>query len=265
MAFKNRDSEPKQEQKRIHAYVATPAYDGRGMTDFCISMTEAAQAAAVYGIQVTAAVMGNGAFIEIARNNFVRMFLESECTHLFFIDSDLRFEPRAFVNILLARLPVAAGMYRRRQEPEDYPVKLADYHDGGGLWVEEDWVMCDRVPTGFLCISREVIEEMVADPSTKYLEQPNLPLTPILFDTYLVPRNESGTVNTFMGEDFSWCEKYRAKYGKPIPVWPDWDFTHGGYKCNFYQYLSKEIEKEQREKEQAASAVSGQAETEAAA
>ena len=41
-------------------------------------------------------------------------------------------------------------------------------HKDGGLWVEEDrWLMCDRVPTGFMCIERSVIEGRAPAASTE--------------------------------------------------------------------------------------------------
>lgn len=236
MAFKDREPDKVEEgPKRIHAYVATPAYDGRVYSEFALSLAQAMQAATVHGINVTASVMGNGAFIDLARNCYVRMFLETKCTHLFFIDADLEFEPRAFCGLLTSGHPVAAGMYRRRQEPEDYPCRWVEHKDGG-LWVENDWLMCDRVPTGFLCIERKVIEEMVAD--SPMIVLPDRSDTPRLFYTKMTEQN------AFMGEDFAWCEDYKKKYGKPIHVWMDFDFKHGGYKCNFYKYLSEQIAKE---------------------
>jgi hypothetical protein len=246
MAFKLREAT--KEKPIIHAYVATPAYDGKVDTDFAMSLAEACQAATIFGIRVTAAVMGNGAFIDLARNNFVQLFLKTDCTHLFFIDADLKFEPRAFVSLLRSGKPVAAGAYRRRQKNEDYPIKLADYPEGGGLWVEDDWVLCDRVPTGFLCIERSVIEEM-AEESQKIILKDQDPV-PRLFYTYL------DEMNRFVGEDFAWCDDYIKKYKKRIHVWPDFDFVHGKYECNYYKYLTAEIEKEQAEKSKATQSAS---------
>ena len=253
MAFKQRDSASNQEQKRIHAYIATPAYDGRVLADYSLSLAEALRDAALFGIQTTAAVMGNGAFIEIARNNFVRLFLETDCTHLFFIDADLKFESRAFISLLTANKPVSAGAYRRRQKNEDYPIKLTPYPDGGGLWLEPDgWIRADRVATGFLCIRRDIVEEMAKE--ARLMQQPDTPHTPILFHTYLIPREDGAFA--FMGEDFAWCDDYLKKYNDPIWVWPDFDFVHGGYECNFHEYLNKRIEAEKAE-EQAAAAEAG--------
>lgn len=232
----------------VHVYVATPAYDGKVDCDYSQSLAESAFCSPLYGVQMTASVMGNGAFIDLARNIFVKMFLEKEefksCTHLFFIDADLKFEARAFIGLATSGLPICAGVYRRRQEPEDYPVKWEPHPEKGGLWVEEDWLMCNRVPTGFLCIRRDVLEEMA-----KEAVQMNIHgqegTVPRLFYTKLDAEGR------FVGEDFCFCDDYIAKYKQFIPVWTDMDFRHGGYDCNFHKYLLKEIEKAEQAKEAA--------------
>lgn len=228
--------------RNIHAYVATPAYDGRVYTDYALSLAQSMQAAALMGVNVTAAVMGNGAFIDLARNNFVRIFLEeTECTHLFFIDADLKWEARAFLGLLQAGHKVCAGAYRRRQEPEDYPLRWVEHPEMGGLWVENDWIMCDRVATGFLCIERSVVEEMAAKAPKQVLK--DVKPAPRLFYTQHL---EDGR---FMGEDYAWCDDYIRQYKDPIKVWADFDFVHAGFKCNFYNWLQGQIEKGLKEKE----------------
>lgn len=238
MAFKHKQK-TEDKPKRIHAYVATPAYDGRVQTDFAMSMAETCQIATAMGINVTVCMMRNGAFIDLARNNFVRLFLETECTHLFFIDADLKWEPRAFIGLLQAGKPICAGVYPKRQEPEEYPVRMKEGPEGG-LWVQEGWVMCDRVPTGFLCIERKVIEEMVAKaPVIKSKRDPD---NPQLFYTFI---NED---RHFVGEDFAFCIDYINHSGEHIPVWPDFDFTHGErFSGNWHNFLNRMIEKEEAE------------------
>lgn len=224
----------------VKPYIATPAYDGKVDSDYALSIAESVMLAAAYGVGCTVACMGNGAFIDIARNNFVRMFLETDCTHLFFIDADLKWEPRAFIGLLASGLPVVAGMYRRRQEPEEYPVKYKEDDEGGLRIVHGGWVECERVPTGFLCIERSVIEEMASE--CKMWKQYNAPDIPALFYTQVL---EDGR---YMGEDFSWCDDYCKKYDAYIHVWPDFDFVHGGYKCNWHNFMNKQVEKYERSK-----------------
>ena len=69
MTFKHKKA------KEIHAFVATPAYDGKVECNYSQSLAEASFCAPLYGVRVTASVMGNGAFIELARNVFVKRFL----------------------------------------------------------------------------------------------------------------------------------------------------------------------------------------------
>jgi hypothetical protein len=229
MAFKPRTTE----KKRIHAYIATPAYDGRVLTDYAISLAESAQLGVLNGIQTTAAVMGNGAFIELARNTFVQLFLKTDCTHLFFIDADIRWEARAYVGLLTSGRPICAGVYPKREDPEKYPCHWMHEEDGT-IKMDGHWIMCDRVPTGFLCIERKVVEEMVADAKVIKCKTEIADTQPYLFETYVNADDD------FVGEDFAFSEKYVRKYGAGIPVYPDFDFTHGvRWKGNMHNYLNR--------------------------
>jgi len=227
-----------QQEVRSKAFIATPAYDGKVHTDYAVSLAETCQLATNHDVGIIASVMGNGAFIELARNSFAKMFLETDCTHLFFIDSDLRWEPRAFLGLMESGRKVCSGMYRKRQEPEEYPARFIEDADGGLQIEAGGWIPCNRVPTGFLCIERSVIEEMSKD--VKSLSMGDQGLVPELFYTRTV-ENEDGT-NSFMGEDFAWCDDYMRKYDEPIWVWPDFDFTHAGYKCNWQHFIKRTVE-----------------------
>lgn len=232
MAFKH-----KQKHKTLHAYVCTPAYDGKVECNYSQALAEAAFCCPLYGIRLTAGVMGNGAFIELARNIFVKRFLEefTDTTHLFFIDADIGFPPNAFIGLLQADLPICAGSYRRRQDPEDYPAVFADEPEKGGLWLIEDWIQCKRVATGFLCIRRDVLTEMAADAPKISIPDQDGPV-PWVFHTKFDDKGR------FVGEDYAFCDDYVKKYGKMIPVWPNFDFVHGGFKGNLSTFLEKQYD-----------------------
>lgn len=236
MAFKHKQKL----QTNIHAYVCTPAYDGKVEANYSQSMAEAAFCAPLYGIRITAGVMGNGAFIDLGRNVFVQKFLNEykDCTHLFFIDADLKFEARGFIGLLQSGLPICAGVYRRRQEPEDYPCHFAEDPDKGGLWVDNGWLICNRVPTGFLCIRRDIVEEMAADaPKVRVANHGEVPwVFHTSFDGEWVPKDGA----RFTGEDYSFCDDYVKRYGEGIPVWPNLTFTHGGYTGNLSAFIEKQ-------------------------
>ena len=244
MAFKKRD-EKNEKKNPVHVFIATPAYDGKVTSDYALSLAESCRDATLYGIRCTASVMGNGAFIDVARNIFVRMFLETECTHLFFIDADLRWESRAFISLLMSGKPVCAGAYPKRQLPEEYPLRwLAD--ENKHMTMNGDWIMCDRVATGFLCIERSVLEKMVktapvivGQEHNGVKEEDNARL----FYTYL---QDDGK---FVGEDFAWCKDYCDQTGEYIWVWPDFDFVHNKFPGNYHSFLCKQAEEQIAKKE----------------
>jgi hypothetical protein len=233
-------------------FVATPAYDGKVDTDFAQSIAETmwfcgARVLMEHPlININACFMGNGAFIELARNVFVKMFLEQDdlkdCTHLFFVDADLKWEARAFAGLVDANLPICAGVYPRRQDPIDYPFKWMPHPEIKGpngedtLWIDDrGWLMCSRVPTGFLCIRRDVLEEMAAEAQwlNVYGHEGGVPW---LFETKIDEQRR------FVGEDYAFSDKYVQKYDQPIPVWMDFDFTHGGkWEGNLLHHLDAEV------------------------
>ena len=237
----------KKENKKVHVYVATPAYDSKVDDCYSQSLAETAFSCPLFQVYFSAAVMRGGAFIDLSRNLFAHWFLNKEelkdCTHLFFVDSDLKFESRGLIGLAKAGLPLSGGAYRRRQKDEDYPVVMAPNPDGGGLWFKNDemggeWIMANRIPTGFMCISRKVLEEMSAK-AQKINVEPEGEIAR-LFYTYIDDKGR------FVGEDFAFCDDYVKQYGEPIWVWPDLDFTHGGYEGNYKKWLMEKIEEQDK-------------------
>jgi hypothetical protein len=241
MAFKKRElpKPPPNEAGDVfgtRVFVATPAYDGRVLTDYALSLAESCLLGPINDVFVQASVMGNGAFIDVARDHFVRMFLETNCTHLFFIDADLRWSAKAFLALALSGKPIVAGAYPKRQDPEEYPIKYASNPDGTIRLDSDGCVLAERVPGGFLCIRRDVIERMVEEGKT--LMVGNDPECPLLF--YEKFEKVDDKKIRLIGEDFAFCDDYCRIFGEPIPVMQNIDFIHGGrWKGNFHEYLTR--------------------------
>ena len=250
--YNHEDKVNKTEVLRVH--VATPAYDGKVDSEFASSMLMAGQLCSLNMIEVSTAIIGNGAFIEIARNVLVKEFLESETlknfTHFLFVDSDLQFEPRAIAGLVRSGLPVSCGAYRRRQEPVSYPIRWTPMpkkkeKEPDRLWMNGGWLRCDRVPTGFLCIERGVLEKM----TERAIERGNVILLPDKGPTPWLFYTKIDDQKRFVGEDFAWCDDYMEMYeegvfDEPIWCWPDFDFVHGGFECNYQHYLAEEVQKQ---------------------
>jgi hypothetical protein len=253
----------KEDILRVH--VATPAYDGKVETDFAQQLLMAGQLCSLNFIECSASVMGNGAFIEMARNIFVHQFLEDEelkeFTHFFFIDADVGFEPRGLVGLVRSGLPVSCGVYPRRNPDKDisFPAHFMPIpgtglgtEKMGRLQVKDGWVKMNRVPTGFLCIQREVLEEMSrraiakefpyddGHPGAVKLNDIEKPV-PWLFYTKF---DEEGR---FTGEDYCWSDDYtklwkEGVFEEPIWAWADFDFVHGGVPGNYLHYLKEQTD-----------------------
>lgn len=256
-----------------YVYVATPAYDNKVDTDFSQSLANALWHAFPFGIHASVSHLANSAFIELSRNIFVAYFLHDpalkDATHLMFIDSDLKFDPKAFVGVVKAcreDQPVIAGVYPRRQEELDYPCRLwpePEHLEKTGeevYWLdnpeEPRFVMANRVPTGFLCIRRNILEEMAADAVQLDCDAYDFPV-PKLFYTQYVECDPPKTLKLsdwypdadgdvemrrMMGEDYRWCDDYVARYNRPIPVALGLTFVHGGWEGNYGDYLATLIE-----------------------
>ena len=229
----------KKKDKIPHVFIATPAYDGKVDTDYCQSVVQASYACPLMGMKMTLSCLANGAFIDLARNQFVQAFLNDfkECTHLFFIDADVSFPADSLIGLVGFNKPVIAGVYPKREPEEKYPIRYMEHPDGG-LWCENNFIIAERVPTGFLCIRRDIVEEMAAD-AIKLKIAGNDNLVPRLFRTDVID-NDDGT-QSMIGEDFSWSDDYVAKYGVGIHVWPDIDFSHGGKKGNLAEFLNRTV------------------------
>jgi len=250
------------EVKRVYddetpfVYVCTPAYNGKVDADYAQSVANALWHAFPFGIHASVATMANSAFIELARNIFVSIFLNDPdlkgATHLFFIDSDLKFDPNAFAGVIkscTAERPVVCGVYPRRQKELDFPCRWMPHPEISKekgedcLWVDDDgFLKASRVPTGFLCIRRNVLEEMAKDAIQMDVYGQEWPV-PELFYTS-TQEQEDGTWK-MVGEDYNWSDDYVKRYDRPIDVWMNFDFVHGGYEGNFEKFLAEKVEESQ--------------------
>lgn len=82
--------------------IATPLYGG-AEADYLRSVVGLAGAAERQGVAVSFAWLSNNAVIDRARNVLAAAFLQSDASHLVFVDGDIGFEPEALLD-LVARM-----------------------------------------------------------------------------------------------------------------------------------------------------------------
>lgn len=215
-------------------HIATPAYDGKVHSGYAKSLLLAGYILGKSGIEISGHIAKNGIFIDMARSHMVKLFLKTDATHLMFIDSDMEFEPRAIAALVSSGLPLCGGLYRQRSDERIWITEMPD----NKVNCRDGWVQVNRMPTGFMCIERHVLEVMSEKAPKFMVEDEPCPMVFKVKDKAPIGDGPWRVV----GEDYSFCDDYMALYRsgvfkEPIWIWPDIDFVHDIYPCNFHKYL----------------------------
>lgn len=97
-----------------HIFVATPMYGGLAHAHYIESIMTFMNVAKENNISVTFAFMGNESLITRARNALTYGFLQTSCTHLFFIDADIGFRAHDAIKMIQADCDIIAGVYPKK-------------------------------------------------------------------------------------------------------------------------------------------------------
>jgi len=180
------------------------------MTDVCRQGLHFEAAGA--GIGITEFQWVGDSLISHARNVCVAKFLESDCTDLFFLDSDVACGPGAFSRIMKHPVDLVAGVYRVKSETVRYPV---EWLGPGDLWADPATGLLEvrDVPFGFVRLTRAAVEKMVEAHKDEWFTAAGAESLKcwLLFNTEVKD-------NRFWGEDFYFCRQWRELGGK---VWVD--------------------------------------------
>jgi predicted O-methyltransferase YrrM len=169
-------------------------------------------------------------YIDHARNICVNLFLDSPCSDLIFIDSDLEFDDDAILKLIKHDKGIVAGSYRYKKDEEQYSTIL-DFSRNGNCKEEKTGLVYATVaPTGLMRINRNVFEDMGKHYGLKPDSQGIIPF----FGTGVLCKD-----NHWYGEDAFFCKRWREMGGE-IFVEPRITITHYGsqeYKGNYHEYL----------------------------
>jgi glycosyltransferase involved in cell wall biosynthesis len=150
--------------------IATPFYELKGFSPYIKSMTETTRLLTMHGIQWEFMDLSGDSYVHRARNSMCMNFLEDPwATDLFFIDSDMAWDPRAFIDIMFRPEPVIGGSYPVKNkwdlwtsQPEIIERDTPNAHfigipmpDGSSL------IKASRLAGGFLRIKRSVLERYI--------------------------------------------------------------------------------------------------------
>lgn len=147
-----------------------------------------------------------------ARNVCVAEFLKTDCTDMFFLDSDVGCGAGVFTRMMHHKADVVGAAYRHKCDTESYPVRWMDKQE---LWADPDsgLLEVESIATGFLRIQRHVLEKLAENEDYFYSKAGVK--CPLIFNTEVVD-------HILWGEDYVFCKKWRAQGGK---VWVDPEIT----------------------------------------
>lgn len=197
-------------------FIGLPAYDFKVSLKLAISLARFAQQAAQHGVDLHIGSICGCSVVSRARNLLVRDMLDAGADYLFFIDSDINFEPGDIFRLMAwaedPKRGIVAGVPRVRDVAKTYVADL-DYDENGDLTMNgRGLVRATRVATAFMLIRREVIITMMAaHPEWTYYDKRCAKQVPALFDFEL-------TEEGYMGEDYLFCDRARVL---GFEVWVD--------------------------------------------
>lgn len=228
----------------IKLFVATPVYGNMCTGSYALSIFKLGMVCVENNIPIQLDTIYNDALITRARNILVDNFLNSDCSHLLFIDSDISFEVDHVFSMLNCDLDVIGGLYPQKSIDwnliknavlDDVPVDQLKYCTGylnfnninkiPSFNINEP-LEVRHVPTGFMMIKREVFEKL-NDITPSYNVYDNTDTfqktVKAYFDTS-ISNNEFGIYNS---EDWHFCDQWRGIGGK-VYLAPWVQLTHYG-------------------------------------
>ena len=161
-------------------FIATPMFGGMCTGAYTQSLLNLPSIMAKEDIEFLMSFMFNESLIQRARNALATAFMKSDCTHMMFIDADIRFNPHDILTMLKADKEIICGIYPKKeinwntvkqamdngvdnadlkQYTGSFVVNLVGYQESVTVPVDQP-VEIQNGGTGFMLIKREVFEAL---------------------------------------------------------------------------------------------------------
>ena len=162
-------------------YISTPCYDAMVTMQYTMSLLRLVQFCNQHNIDYMIDFLGNESLITRARNKSLNKFMNTDCSHLLFIDSDIEFQPEAVMDLLLFDKDVSCCVYpikgfnwnkfmysiQNEQNSKEHPSSRGldyayniMYNDKNELIKNGDFIRVNQSSTGFMMIKREIVEKL---------------------------------------------------------------------------------------------------------
>ena len=238
-----------QAPKPAKLFVATPMYGGLCTGGYTMGILNCVQTFSPRNIQMYYSYMMNESLITRARNGMAYDFMQSDATHLMFIDADITFDPKDIVRMIDADKDIICGLYPKKEINwklvHDAVQKGVDYKDLGnytGSFVVNlvggvhetvgninEPMEIDNGGTGFMLIKRNVFDTLKPLVPTytndMILIVDKNPVKKIINEFFDTSIDEES--NRLLSEDYHFC-KIARKAGFKVYAAPWANLTHSG-------------------------------------
>jgi len=222
--------------KKPKIFIATPMYGGMCAGFYTQSIIQLLTTCQANGVDAEFSFMFNESLITRARNSLTHTFLKTDCTHLMFIDSDIKFRAEDVIHMIRAEKDIICGIYPKKEinwhsvkaaMDRGVPFDQLKSHTGSFVVNLVNYVGEVTVPvnepveifnggTGFMLIKREVFDKLgesvpsysndVIDLGGKMKQS-----EPIM--EFFTTSIEPGT-NRLLSEDYHFCRIWRESGGQ---------------------------------------------------
>ena len=235
--------------KLVKLFIATPMYGGLCVGGYTEGLLNCVQTFMKNRMQMYYGYMMNESLITRARNTLAYDFLDTDATHLMFIDADITFNPEDIVRMVNADKDIICGLYPKKEinwntvaqavksgvEYKDLPNYTGSFvvnPVGGAAEVKgnlNEPMEIDNGGTGFMLIKRNVFE-VLKDKVPTYTSDMILivdknPVKKIIHEYFATSIDE--TSNRLLSEDYHFC-KISRQAGFKVYAAPWANLTHSG-------------------------------------
>ena len=235
------------EVKKI--FIATPMYGGLCVGGYTVGLLNSVQEFMRHGMQLYYAHMMNESLITRARNSLAYDFLDTDATHLMFIDADITFNPADIVSMVNADKDIICGLYPKKEinwktvaQAVKSGVEYQDLPSYTGSFVVNlvgdvaqatgdvnEPMEIDNGGTGFMLIKRNVFEVLKYKVPTytndMILIVDKNPVKKIIHEFFATSIDEVS--NRLLSEDYHFC-KIARQAGFKVYAAPWANLTHSG-------------------------------------
>jgi len=175
-------------------------------------------------------------YISSARAMLLRKAFDVDTDAIVFLDHDVSFRPEDLVKLIEAPGDVVAGTYRFKKAEEEYMGALVDTDDHRPIVREDGCIKADRVPAGFLKITRAAVEKFKrCFPHLIFKDRDGFESVDLF--------NHGAHDGLWYGEDYAFCRNW-VSIGGEIWLVPDLNIDHHqgevAYRGNFHEFMLRQ-------------------------